>query len=202
MNTALVKFTPDLAVLFAVGLLAAGIVTAGERTRVTALGRLRAGRRGAGHRVDGGQGLRLVDTSICSGSTWPGLRRSAASSPRSPPRARGSSSVSLTAACRGASAPAPTACTSRTRRSSIAVSYGAGAGPRRRRDADVLRAGRDPAARDRVLRPAVRRRVRAPLPAAPRVDPAPAGDVGPAAAAAARSQSRRCPSPGAGGSGR
>ncbi len=33
MNTALVKFTPDLAVLFAVGLLASGIVTAGERTR-------------------------------------------------------------------------------------------------------------------------------------------------------------------------
>jgi peptidoglycan/LPS O-acetylase OafA/YrhL len=33
MNTALVKFTPDLAVLFAVGLLAAGIVAAGERAR-------------------------------------------------------------------------------------------------------------------------------------------------------------------------
>ena len=33
MNTALVKFTPDLAVLFAVGLLAAGIVTAGDRVR-------------------------------------------------------------------------------------------------------------------------------------------------------------------------
>ncbi len=33
MNTALVKFTPDLAVLFAVGLLAAGIVAADERTR-------------------------------------------------------------------------------------------------------------------------------------------------------------------------
>lgn len=33
MNTALVKFPPDLAVLFAVGLLASGIVTAGERTR-------------------------------------------------------------------------------------------------------------------------------------------------------------------------
>jgi peptidoglycan/LPS O-acetylase OafA/YrhL len=33
MNTALVKFFPDLAVLFAVGLLASGIVTAGERTR-------------------------------------------------------------------------------------------------------------------------------------------------------------------------
>jgi peptidoglycan/LPS O-acetylase OafA/YrhL len=33
MNSALVKFTPDLAVLFAVGLLAAGIVTADERTR-------------------------------------------------------------------------------------------------------------------------------------------------------------------------
>jgi peptidoglycan/LPS O-acetylase OafA/YrhL len=33
MNSALVKFTPDLAVLFAVGLLAAGIVTAGESSR-------------------------------------------------------------------------------------------------------------------------------------------------------------------------
>jgi peptidoglycan/LPS O-acetylase OafA/YrhL len=33
MNDALVKFTPDLAVLFAVGVLAAGIVTASERTR-------------------------------------------------------------------------------------------------------------------------------------------------------------------------
>jgi peptidoglycan/LPS O-acetylase OafA/YrhL len=33
MDSALVKFTPDLAVLFAVGLLAAGIVTASERTR-------------------------------------------------------------------------------------------------------------------------------------------------------------------------
>jgi peptidoglycan/LPS O-acetylase OafA/YrhL len=33
LDTALVKFTPDLAVLFAVGLLASGIVTAGERTR-------------------------------------------------------------------------------------------------------------------------------------------------------------------------
>jgi peptidoglycan/LPS O-acetylase OafA/YrhL len=33
MNTALVKFIPDLAVLFAVGLLASGIVIAGERTR-------------------------------------------------------------------------------------------------------------------------------------------------------------------------
>jgi peptidoglycan/LPS O-acetylase OafA/YrhL len=33
MNSALVRFTPDLAVMFAVGLLAAGIVTAGEHTR-------------------------------------------------------------------------------------------------------------------------------------------------------------------------
>ena len=33
MNTVLVKFIPDLAVLFAVGLLASGIVTAGERVR-------------------------------------------------------------------------------------------------------------------------------------------------------------------------
>ncbi|MEP6815157.1 MAG: acyltransferase [Marmoricola sp.] len=33
MNDTLVKFTPDLAVLFAVGVLAAGVVTAGERTR-------------------------------------------------------------------------------------------------------------------------------------------------------------------------
>jgi len=33
LNSALLKYTPDLAVLFAVGLLAAGIATAGERTR-------------------------------------------------------------------------------------------------------------------------------------------------------------------------
>jgi peptidoglycan/LPS O-acetylase OafA/YrhL len=33
MNSALVKFTPDLAVLFAVGLLTAGIVTAADRVR-------------------------------------------------------------------------------------------------------------------------------------------------------------------------
>jgi len=33
LNDTLVKFTPDLAVLFAVGVLAAGVVTAGERTR-------------------------------------------------------------------------------------------------------------------------------------------------------------------------
>jgi hypothetical protein len=33
MNTALIKFTPDFAVLFAVGFLASGIVTAGERSR-------------------------------------------------------------------------------------------------------------------------------------------------------------------------
>jgi peptidoglycan/LPS O-acetylase OafA/YrhL len=33
VNDTLVKFTPDLAVLFAVGVLAAGVVTAGERTR-------------------------------------------------------------------------------------------------------------------------------------------------------------------------
>ncbi|MGI9007664.1 MAG: acyltransferase family protein [Streptosporangiaceae bacterium] len=33
MNSALIKFTPDLAVLFAIGLLAAGIVTASERAR-------------------------------------------------------------------------------------------------------------------------------------------------------------------------
>jgi peptidoglycan/LPS O-acetylase OafA/YrhL len=33
MNTALVKFTPDLVVLFAIGLLASGIISAGERTR-------------------------------------------------------------------------------------------------------------------------------------------------------------------------
>ena len=60
MNTALVKFTPDLAVLFADRL-------AGRRDRhrrrahsITALGRLRAGRRGAGNRVNGGQGLSVV----------------------------------------------------------------------------------------------------------------------------------------------
>ena len=33
MNDALIKFTPDVAVLFAIGVLAAGVVTASERTR-------------------------------------------------------------------------------------------------------------------------------------------------------------------------
>ena len=60
MNSALLKFTPDLAVLFAVGLLAAGIVPAGEHTR---------SRPWAGYAlaamvpviVDGGQGLHVVE---------------------------------------------------------------------------------------------------------------------------------------------
>ena len=110
MNTALVKFTPDLAVLFAVGLLAAGILSADERTRSWPW---------AGYALAAtvpAIALMVVkgstwSSSICSGSTWRGLRRSAASSPRSPPRARGPSSVSLTASCPGASAPAPTAST-------------------------------------------------------------------------------------------
>jgi len=55
----------------------------------------------------------------------------------------------------------------------------------------IPRAGRDPAARDRVLRPSVRRCVRVPLPAAPRVDCAATGDVGPAVAAAANRAGRR-----------
>jgi hypothetical protein len=42
------------AVLFAIGLLAAWIVTRGAHL-ITALGWLRAGRRGAGNRVDSGQ---------------------------------------------------------------------------------------------------------------------------------------------------
>ena len=73
----------------------------------------------------------------------------------------------------------------------IAVSYGLVLGRVSYRDADVLRAGRDPAARDRVLRLSVRRCVRAPLPAAPRVGSAAAGDVGPAVAAAANRAGRR-----------
>src|SRR5262249_3873468 len=52
-------------------------------------------------------------------------------------------------------------------------------------------------ARDRVLRPSVRRCVRAALPAAPRVDPAPAGDVGPGCGS--RCEQSRSSSPGAGG---
>ncbi len=48
MNDALVKFTPDLAVLFAVGLLAAGMVTAGEHTRSRPWTGYAAGHDGAG----------------------------------------------------------------------------------------------------------------------------------------------------------
>jgi peptidoglycan/LPS O-acetylase OafA/YrhL len=62
MNTALVKFTPDLAVLFAVGLLAAGIVTAGERTR---------SRPWAGYALAAtGPAIALM---VVKGSTWSSL---------------------------------------------------------------------------------------------------------------------------------
>jgi len=93
MNTALIKFTLDRAVLFAVGLLASGIVTSGERTR---------SRPWAGYALAAAVPaivLMVVRGSIWSNLNlfwfdWPGLRRSAASSPRSPLRARGSSYAS------------------------------------------------------------------------------------------------------------
>jgi hypothetical protein len=106
MNSALVKITPDLAVLFAVGLLAAGIVSAGERTR---------SRPWAGYAL--AATVPVIALMVVKGSTW--------------------------------------------------------------------------SARDGVLRPSVRRCVRAPLPAAPRVVCAATGDVGPAVAAAASRSGRR-----------
>jgi peptidoglycan/LPS O-acetylase OafA/YrhL len=59
MNSALVKFTPDLAVLFAVGLLAAGIVTAGERTR---------SRPWAGYAL--AAAVPVIALMVVKGSTW------------------------------------------------------------------------------------------------------------------------------------
>jgi peptidoglycan/LPS O-acetylase OafA/YrhL len=59
MNTALVKFTPDLAVLFAIGLLAAGIVTAGERTR---------SRPWAGYAL--AAAMAAIAVMVAEGSTW------------------------------------------------------------------------------------------------------------------------------------
>ena len=60
MNTALVKFTPTSRCCSP-----SACWPPGSSPRASApdpaLGRLRAGRRGAGHRVDGGQGLRLVE---------------------------------------------------------------------------------------------------------------------------------------------
>ena len=185
MNSALVKFTPDLAVLFAVGLLAAGIVTAGERTR---------SRPWAGYAL--AATVPAMALMVVKGSTWSSLNlfwldlawapaigcflaAIATSRPRpvvrfldQPPAAEPRLLLLQ---------PVPDAHADRHRRV-----VRPGAGPGRCRDADVLRAGRDPAAHDRVLRPSVRRRVRAPLPAAPRVDSAATGDVGPAVAAAAR----------------
>jgi peptidoglycan/LPS O-acetylase OafA/YrhL len=62
MNTALVKFTPDLAVLFAVGLLAAGIVSAGERTR---------SRPWAGYAL--AATVPVIALMVVKGSTWSNL---------------------------------------------------------------------------------------------------------------------------------
>jgi peptidoglycan/LPS O-acetylase OafA/YrhL len=62
MNSALVKFTPDLAVLFAVGLLAAGIVTAGERTR---------SRPWAGYAL--AAAVPAIALMVVKGSTWSSL---------------------------------------------------------------------------------------------------------------------------------
>jgi peptidoglycan/LPS O-acetylase OafA/YrhL len=62
MNTALVKFTPDLAVLFAVGLLAAGIVTADERTR---------SRPWAGYAL--AAAVPAIALMVVKGSTWSNL---------------------------------------------------------------------------------------------------------------------------------
>ncbi|HET9893359.1 MAG TPA: acyltransferase [Streptosporangiaceae bacterium] len=62
MRGALVKFTPDLAVLFAVGLLAAGIVTAGERTR---------SRPWAGYAL--AAAAPVIALMVVKGSTWSNL---------------------------------------------------------------------------------------------------------------------------------
>jgi peptidoglycan/LPS O-acetylase OafA/YrhL len=62
MNSALVKFTPDLAVLFAVGLLGAGIVTAGERTR---------SRPWAGYAL--AAAVPVIALMVVKGSTWSNL---------------------------------------------------------------------------------------------------------------------------------
>src|SRR5215471_9350750 len=62
MNSALVKFTPDLAVLFVVGLLAAGIVTAGEQTR---------SRPWAGYAL--AATVPVIALMVVKGSTWSSL---------------------------------------------------------------------------------------------------------------------------------
>jgi peptidoglycan/LPS O-acetylase OafA/YrhL len=62
MNSALVKFAPDLAVLFAMGLLSAAIVTAGERTR---------SRPWAGYAL--AAAVPVIALMVVKGSTWSNL---------------------------------------------------------------------------------------------------------------------------------
>jgi peptidoglycan/LPS O-acetylase OafA/YrhL len=134
MDSALVEFTPDLAVLFAVGLLAAGIVTASEHTR---------SRPWAGYAL--AATVPVIALMVVKGSTWSNLNlfwldlarapavgcflaAIATSRPRSVVRF-------LDSLLPGASAPAPTASTWRTCRSSSlcrTACYWAGSLPGRR----------------------------------------------------------------------
>ena len=181
MNTALVKFIPDLAALFAVGLLAAGTITAGEhvRSRPWATYALAAT-------------VPVVALIVVQGSAWSILHLFWLDLAWAP-------AVGCFLAAVATSRPLPVVrfLDSRLPRSLgscsyslylthwpivIAVSYGLVLGRAHVRDADVLRAGRHLASGDRWLRPPVRCRVRVPLPAAPRVDGVAAGTVSPAAA--------------------
>ena len=71
MNTALVRFTPDLAVLFAIGVMAAGVVGAERTTQILAVALVSARRRRAGRGADRLEGLGLDDRRLLLGR--PGL---------------------------------------------------------------------------------------------------------------------------------
>jgi uncharacterized membrane protein len=190
LNDTLVKFTPDLAVLFAVGVLAAGVVTAGERTRsrpwssyalaattaVIVLIWVKGSTLDEHQLVLGRSGLGPGDRLLARGHRHlaaPAARTFPGHAPAAQPR------VVLVQ-------PLSHPHADRDRRV-----VRAGARPDFFRDTGFPRAVCDPAADDGGLRATVRGRVRTAVPAVPGVDPVAAGGDGPAAPARAARAGRR-----------
>ena len=110
LDTFVIQSAPELAALFALGIVSAGIVAAGAR-RSWPWPWLALAAAAPVFATIAWQGSAWTLRPPVSGSTWRSRRRSPASSSASPPVARRRSCACWTHARSGASAPPPTACT-------------------------------------------------------------------------------------------